>query len=145
MKEQPLGQTHKAVAEAEVFSCFFVYWCDVCLTGLVDGGLSPLMTDKLALITLAIYCMSQCCSGKLLNFVLTVCCFIDRCLGGFLCVCFSSSHDSCFGNVFIIRCMKNTFHLTELKPTTMTKIQTSRVDPCILDNKSCLEVKCSSS
>ena len=59
------------------FLCFFVYWCGVFLTGLVDGGLSSLMTDKLALITLAIYCMSQCCTGKLMVLVLTLCCFID--------------------------------------------------------------------
>ena len=118
------------------FLCFFVYWCGVCLTGLVDGGLSSLMTDKLALITLAIYCMSQCCTGKLLNLVLTVCCFIDSVWVGFcVCMCFFPSHGSCFGNVFIIWCMKNIFHFTESKPTTMTKIQTSRVDPCILDNE----------
>ena len=62
------------------FLCFFVYWCGVFLTGLVDGGLLSLMTDKLALITLAVYCMSQCCTGKLLNLVLTlitVCSSID--------------------------------------------------------------------
>ena len=38
------------------FLCFFVYWCGVCLTGLVEGGLSSLMMDKLALITFNKYC-----------------------------------------------------------------------------------------
>ena len=58
------------------FLCFFVYWCGVCLTGLVEGGLSSLTMDKLALITLAVYCTSQCCPRKLVVLVLTVCCFI---------------------------------------------------------------------
>ena len=34
------------------FLCFLAYWCGVCLTGLVEGGLSPLTMDKLALITI---------------------------------------------------------------------------------------------
>ena len=86
------------------FLCFFVHWCSVFLTGLVDGGLSSLMTDKLALITLAIYYMSQCFTGKLMVLVLTVtlCCFIDSICVGFLCLFFPSL-DSCFGNVFVIQ------------------------------------------